>query len=129
MLNKKTKPECVRWGIRWAIAVIITLIAFSILRFAVEKMGGSGILEALLLISLILLSIFSSPLEWVLAILPGTKQITILSCKITGCVMNLGGIITIVIIWFMLGLLVGAIIGNIKKKINQPSYLKTFRVR
>jgi hypothetical protein len=124
----KKRAECVNWGIKWALAVIVILLLFFILKFSIEQAGNLGILEGLFFICLIILTLFSSPLELLLNIIPGKQNLTIISCKITGCILNFGGIISIILIWFILGILVGFFVVYIKKRIKEPSYLKIFKV-
>jgi hypothetical protein len=125
----KKRPECIKWGINWALVVIIILLIFFILKFFISKTNSLEILEGLFFICLILLTLFSSPLELLLNIIPGQQDLTIISCKITGCILNFGGIISIILIWFILGILIGLFVVYIKNKINEPSYLKIFKVR
>jgi hypothetical protein len=115
----KIKKECFKWGIRWAIAVLATIIVFLLSKIGTEKFGGSGIIESILLITLILLTILTNPLEVILEILPGNPQVTLISCKITGCINNFGGLVLVVLLWFILGSLFGLIVGSIKDKLKR----------
>lgn len=128
MINQK-KPECLDWGIKWALVVIAILFLFFIIKIGVEKTPDSGILEFFLLILLILLTILASPLNLILNILPGNPEIIILSCKIAGCHTSILGIISLILLWFILGILLGLIVVCIKNRLNQPSYLKEFKVK
>ena len=128
MADKK-KPECLVWGIKWALVAIVILILFFLTKLGVEITSDSGILEFFLLVFLILLTILASPLKIILSLLPGDPEVIILSCKITGCNTSMIGLFSIVLLWFALGILVGLLIVRIKSKMNEPAYLKEFKVK
>ena len=123
---KKT-PECMCWGIKWAIAVV-TILLFFLASHLLFKNSSSILTQIILICSMILIAILTTPLAILLKILPGSNHFQIISCKISSCDVNVTGIILMVLFWFVLGILIGLLVNKIKKRLNQPVYMREFKV-